>query len=181
MSCQLKALESAEKELSVGERVYRRTRRKMHSLSVRAISFLKRRMKHLFLRKKIDKESQEIKEDTKTIPPLNLKVGEIVRVKSVDEIKKTLDGNNKFQGLEYTLAMDKYCRGTYRVFRKVDRAFDERRWELSRVKNVVLLEGVYCDGDSGIEVDWDGCDRSCFLWWKEAWLERLGDKEKPSE
>ena len=54
------------------------------------------------------------------IPPLNLQPGELVRVKSLAEIRASLDENNKFQGLAYTVAMEKYCGGTYRVFKRVE-------------------------------------------------------------
>lgn len=178
MSCQLKALESAEIQLPRREKAVRWTRRKLLDISNRVNTLLKRIVKFIFLRKRERRKSQKLKGEVIAMPPLNLKVGERVRIKTLEEIKMTLDKNNKFQGLEYTLAMDKYCGGTFKVFKRVERAFDERKWKLAKVKDVVLLEGVFCDGDSGIEVDWDGCDRSCFLWWKEAWLERL-DEESP--
>jgi hypothetical protein len=42
------------------------------------------------------------------------------------------------------------------------------------MKNTVLLDGAICDG-------WGGkCDRSCFFFWREAWLRRVesaGEKE----
>jgi len=109
----------------------------------------------------------------KNIVPLNLKPGEHVRVKTFEDVQKTLDMNGKYQGLAFTPVMKKFCGGSYRVVRRVERAFDERKWKLSRLRNVVILEGVYCDGAGGIQKEWDGCDRMCFIWWKEAWLERV--------
>lgn len=105
--------------------------------------------------------------------PLNLKEGEKVKVKPADEIKKLLDQNNKFQGLAFTPVMWQYCGHTYTVKKRMNRVFDERRWKICKVKNIVLLEGVYCDGNGGLEKEWDGCDRLCFIWWKEGWLERV--------
>jgi hypothetical protein len=32
----------------------------------------------------------------------------------------------------------------------------------------VFLEGVYCDGKRH-----NDCDRSCLLFWREAWLKRV--------
>jgi hypothetical protein len=32
----------------------------------------------------------------------------------------------------------------------------------------VLLDGVMCDG-----TEHGGCDRSCFLFWREEWLKRV--------
>jgi hypothetical protein len=108
-----------------------------------------------------------------TFEPLNLQPGEKVRVKALEEIAKTLDKDNKYQGLSFFAPMEKFCGGTYTVHKRVEKVFNERRWTMSRIKNVVLLEGVFCDGKGGVEKLWDGCDRSCYLWWKEAWLERV--------
>ena len=107
------------------------------------------------------------------IPPLNLKPGERVKVKSYEEIQETLDQNCKYQGLSFTVAQRKYCGRTYTVLKRLEKVFDERRWKLSKIRDTVLLDGVVCDGAGGISREWDGCDRYCLLWWKEAWLERV--------
>lgn len=107
------------------------------------------------------------------IQPLNLKPGDRVRVKSCEEIRKTLDQDGKYQGLSFTVAQKKYCGGTFIVLKRLERVFDERRWKLSRIRETVLLDDAACDGDGGIFREWDGCDRHCLLWWKEAWLERV--------
>jgi hypothetical protein len=99
-----------------------------------------------------------------------------VRVKSFEEIMGTLNDENKFQGLAFTPAtMSKYCGGTYTVLRRVGKIFDEKKWKLSKIMNVIYLDSVYCDGAGGAEKEWDGCDRLCFIMWKEGWLERISD------
>ena len=100
-----------------------------------------------------------------------------MKVRSLEEIQKTLDKGNKCQGLAYTPAMRKYCGGTYYVLKRVEKVFDERNWKLSSIKDVVLLDSVFCDGSGGVGKAWDGCDRTCYLWWKEAWLEKLSKEE----
>ncbi len=173
MLCQLKGIEEALVNFSFFDR-------------------LKRKIIYLlcFIKSKIYKENSTYSQNTNNISsiktpsqncankiiPLNLRAGELVKVKSVEEIKRTLDQNNKYQGLAYTPVMWKFCGGTYTVLKKVELVFDERKWKLSKVKNIVLLDGVFCDGVGGIEKAWDGCDRTCFIWWKEGWLERLQDK-----
>jgi hypothetical protein len=112
-----------------------------------------------------------------TFSPLNLQPGEKVRVKPLEEIKKTLNKDHKCQGLSFFSPMEKFCGGTYFVCKRVEKIFNERKWKMSKIKDVVLLEGVFCDGVGGAEKMWDGCDRSCYLWWKEAWLERVTDNE----
>ncbi len=54
----------------------------------------------------------------------------------------------------------------YRVFKRVESIFLEESKQRRTLKNTVLLEAVYCPGVTF------RCDRSCFLFWKEAWLRR---------
>jgi hypothetical protein len=71
-------------------------------------------------------------------------------------------------------AMDKYCGGTYEVFKRIELFFDERSQRMLKLSNVVILKDVYCDTQLNPDYDWSGCQRMCFLFWKEAWLERVG-------
>jgi len=98
---------------------------------------------------------------------LDLKPGDMVEVKSLPEILKTLDDKGRFHGLVFTPEMRKHCSRQYRVFKRLELMFDEYHKSQRRVKNTVLLEGVVCGG-AGL-----GCDRSCFLYWREAWLRRV--------
>ncbi len=98
---------------------------------------------------------------------LDLKPGEMVEVKSLPEILKTLDDKGKYHGLVFTPEMRQHCAKQYRVFKRLELMFDEYHKSQRRVKNTVLLEGVVCGG-AGL-----GCDRSCFLYWREVWLRRV--------
>jgi hypothetical protein len=105
---------------------------------------------------------------------LGLVPGEVVEIKSTDEIRATLDKHERCDGLAYMPAvMDRFCGGAYPVRRRVDRFFDERRGKLLRLRNVVILEGVYCEPPEDPTIAFAGCHRSCFLFWKEAWLRRI--------
>jgi len=98
----------------------------------------------------------------------------MVRVKPWNKIKETLNEKGQCEGLSYLKpVMDKYCGGVYRVRKRVNLFFDERRWRLSKLQNVVILDGVFCESRPDGGEDWSGCDRTCFLFWKEAWLERV--------
>ncbi len=101
---------------------------------------------------------------------LALRPGECVEVKTVDEIMATLDANRRHKGLLWMTGMNKYCGRRYRVFRRVDKILLETNGELRNMKNTVLLEGVMCDGKA-----FGGCDRSCFHFWREAWLRRCAE------
>ena len=99
---------------------------------------------------------------------LALKPGELVEVKSIDEILDTLDRRRRCEGLLWMSGMRKFCGGRYRVHKRVERIVLETNGELRTMKNTVLLETVMCDGK-----DFGNCDRSCFHFWREAWLRRV--------
>jgi hypothetical protein len=172
MLCQLQCLEGAVIDFTMMERLAVIVKRKAHGRYQRARGLFSSQTECPLEQSRGKKGSGDGVARV-NIPPLNLKEGEMVRVKSFEDIMATLDEENKFQGLAFTpVTMRKYCGGTYRVLKRVEKIFDERKWKLSKIKNVVLLDGVYCDGAGGIQKDWDGCDRLCFIWWKEGWLER---------
>lgn len=98
---------------------------------------------------------------------LNLKPGEWVEVKSESEILATLDEQGTYKGLRWMCNMRKFCGQKYRVFKRLETILIESTGEYRKVKNTVLLEGVICDG-----LEWHGCDRSCFHFWREVWLKR---------
>ncbi|MEM3702965.1 MAG: hypothetical protein QXX79_00880 [Candidatus Bathyarchaeia archaeon] len=105
---------------------------------------------------------------------LNLQPGEWVEVRSVKEIFATLDAQGKLKGLRFTPEMVKFCGKRFRVYKRLEKIILEATGELRRIKTpTVLLEGVFCDGKAH-----GGCDRSCFCFWREAWLKRASP---PSE
>jgi hypothetical protein len=110
------------------------------------------------------------------LPRLGLQAGERVRVKSLDEIKRTLDEYGACARCHFVEAsMAEYCGTTQTVLRRVEHFYDERARRMCTAKNMVALEGVHCRGvpAAGFDEGWRGCDRMCFLFWKEAWLERV--------
>jgi len=105
---------------------------------------------------------------------LGLRPGELVRVKGRDEIKATLDRVGRNRGLVFTPDMVRFCDGTYRVARRVERFVVEWSGEMCRMSNTVALEGATC---SGIAVGC--CGRDCYHLWREAWLERVPSPDAP--
>jgi len=103
---------------------------------------------------------------------LALEPGDLVVVKPVEEILATLDVNRKCKGLLWMTGMSKYCGKQCRVHKRVGRIVLEANGELRSMKNTVLLEGAMCDGTA-----FGGCDRSCFHFWREVWLERVDAEE----
>jgi len=98
---------------------------------------------------------------------LSLQPGEWVEVKSKEEIQQMLDGHGKYRGMEFMPQMKRSCGQRFRVYKRMEALFLEETQQRRRVKNTVLLENSICDG-RGV-----GCDRSCFFFWREAWLKRV--------
>jgi hypothetical protein len=65
--------------------------------------------------------------------------------------------------------MEQYCGTTQRVFRRMERFVDERDLRVKKSRGIVLLEGVMCEGTA----EFGPCDRSCLVFWREEWLEKL--------
>ena len=78
---------------------------------------------------------------------LNLQPGELVRVKSKEEIVKTLDTHNANRGMSFDGEMVRYCGREARVLRRVEQIIDEKSGRMTRFKNpCIVLEDVTCTG-----------------------------------
>ncbi len=104
--------------------------------------------------------------------PLNLQPGELVRVKSHQEILKTLNTGSKNRGLFFDAEMVPFCGGTYRVLKRVNNILDEKTGNMIKMKNAcIILEGVFCQ--SRYSHCRMFCPRSIYSYWREIWLERV--------
>src|SRR5215217_2399205 len=100
---------------------------------------------------------------------LNLRVGELVQVKSAEEILATLDERGELDSLPFMPEMLRFCGKEFRVYRRADKACDTIDWAtLRRMENAVHLGELRCDGSAH-----GGCHAGCLIYWKEAWLERV--------
>jgi len=103
---------------------------------------------------------------------LNLQPGELVRVKSYQEILATVNTENRNRGLGFDAEMVPYCGGTYRVLKRVSRIIDEKTGAMLEMKYpCIILEGVVCE--SRYSACRMLCPRSIYSYWREIWLERL--------
>src|ERR1700730_4911045 len=99
---------------------------------------------------------------------LDLKAGELVEVRTREEILATLDERGRLGNLPLMPEMLEYCGKQFRVHRRTDKICDNiERWSIRRMANTVLLEGVRCNGEGH-----GGCQAGCMIFWKEAWLKR---------
>ena len=65
---------------------------------------------------------------------LNLQPGELVRVKSKEEIVKTLDTHNANRGMSFDGEMVPYCGREARVLRRVEQIIDEKSGRMLHLK-----------------------------------------------
>jgi len=100
---------------------------------------------------------------------LDLKPGELVEVKSKEEIVQTLDAKDRNRGMTFDTEMMRYCGQRARVLRRVERILDEKTGKLLHLKgDCIVLEGVTCTAEYN-----QYCPRSIYPYWREIWLRRV--------
>lgn len=104
---------------------------------------------------------------------LNLQPGEMIQVKNIDEILKTLkEWQNRGLSYDRSGEMLKYCGKKMKVLKRVRKVIDEKTGRLLTLKNEsVILEGAICCGH--YSPDRLLCPRSLYMFWREIWLQRL--------
>ncbi|WP_373498975.1 hypothetical protein [Desulfococcus sp.] len=98
-----------------------------------------------------------------------LESGDIVRVRSKKEIQSTLNRWNQLRGCSFMEEMLPFCGTNQKVFKRVEKFLDERDYLMKKCKGIVILHDVYCSGT----IDFGSCDRTCFFFWREEWLEKI--------
>ncbi|MFO0943146.1 MAG: hypothetical protein U0930_20615 [Pirellulales bacterium] len=104
---------------------------------------------------------------------LNLQAGELVQVKSLQEIKQTLDHRGFNRGLHFAPEMIPYCGKILRVTVRADKMIAEGIGVMRTMKNTVILEGCVCDSATWA---FGACPRQDFIYWREIWLKRVEPK-----
>jgi hypothetical protein len=97
-----------------------------------------------------------------------LRAGDIVEVKSREEILETLDSEGKNRGLVFTAEMLRYCGQRYPVLKRVDKMINEASGRMRALTNTVILDSCTCDGKAH-----GGCQRMCYSCWREIWLRKV--------
>jgi hypothetical protein len=99
----------------------------------------------------------------------DLQPGELVRIKSKEEIMQTLNTDLLNRGLGFDAEMARFCGQTARVLRRVDTIVDEKTGRMLHMKSpCIVLEGVVCEGAFNAS-----CPRAITAYWREIWLERV--------
>jgi hypothetical protein len=100
---------------------------------------------------------------------LNLLAGELVEVRSWDEILATLDDSGRLNAMPFMPEMLQYCGKQFRVYKVAHKTCDNiQPWNMRTVRDAVHLTGVRCDGQAHAS-----CDAGCLIFWNEAWLKRV--------
>lgn len=99
-----------------------------------------------------------------------LRPGDYVEVRSPAEILPTLDGEGAIEHVPFMPEMLESCGRRFRVARRVvttccgggglPRSF--------KTDDVVTLDSLRCSGAAH-----DGCQKSCMIFWREAWLRKV--------
>jgi hypothetical protein len=111
---------------------------------------------------------------------LGLQPGELVRIKSFDEIRQTLNTSNRNRGLYFDAEEVPYCGKTYRVLRQVDKIINDKTGQMQEMKTpCVILDSVVCQ--SRYSECRLFCPRSIYAYWREIWLERAGPNPSDSQ
>jgi hypothetical protein len=143
-------------------------RRSLNVRQIRAIKTKTSRFIDWFL--KFTKMGRKSTTSEVSMGTSNIQAGDLVRVRSKEEIQATLNPWGILKGCMFMPnEMSPYCGTTQRVFKRLERFVDERDYHVKKSQGIVLLEGLYCQGTS----DYGRCDRSCFYFWREEWLERI--------
>ena len=94
-----------------------------------------------------------------------LRVGDWVEIQNKEEILRTLDADGQLDGMPFMPEMFAFCGKRFQVYKRAhktcDTVFPVRG---RRVSGAVHLD-TRCDGSAH-----GGCQASCLLFWKEAWL-----------
>jgi hypothetical protein len=99
--------------------------------------------------------------------PRRPQLGDLVEVKSAEEILASLDADGSIGGLPFMPEMLRFAGQRFRVSNRAELACDTiRTWSKTRrVRDAVHLDDLRCDGSFH-----GGCQAGCRLYWKESWL-----------
>lgn len=164
-----------ERGLSAGLRIRRALKRRLGVRLQKSVRRVQGRILDFFERFQGEKKAAEHAPDTG--PSQRLEAGDLVRVRSLEEIQSTLDRWGKLKGCGFIHEMAAYCGTTQRVLKRVERFLDEKDYRLKKASGIVLLEGAICSGTGAT----GRCDRACFFFWREEWLQKLGGLTGPKD
>lgn len=101
------------------------------------------------------------------------KAGDVVEVRSREEILATLDAAGCLERMPFMPEMLRYCGKQFRVSAVAHKTCDTAYKTWGRSLNAAVhLEELRCDGSSH-----GGCQATCLLFWKTAWVKPVGARD----
>jgi hypothetical protein len=101
---------------------------------------------------------------------LGLQPGDMVRIRSKEEVAATLNADLLNRGMGFDAEMARFCGRTAKVARRVDQIINEHTGQMIKMKNpCIVLENVVCEGVFNLS-----CPRAITPYWREVWLEKIG-------
>jgi len=101
---------------------------------------------------------------------MKARTGDWVEVLGKDEILRTLDKEGRLEGLPFMPQMFRYCGQRFRIYKSAYKTCDTVSGSYSGRH---LPDGYHlnlrCDGRAH-----GGCQAGCLIFWKAAWLKRVG-------
>lgn len=102
--------------------------------------------------------------------PLGLRPGDLVEVRSKDEIVATLTPDLKNRGLVFDVEMLPYCGRRARVIKKVEKIIEEHSGRMLHLRDCYILDQFTCVGRYHTF-----CPRAIHIYWREAWLRKVDE------
>jgi hypothetical protein len=161
--CQLQCLNETSKLLGFFEVLWQ-SHRRLHRILKRRVHYLKN------LAAQLNKSCTSAEHAAKPVQGIRLQAGDRVRIKSKEEIQATLNHWNQLKGCSFMDEMWPYCGTEQRILKRVEKFLDERDYLIKKCCGIVILDGVFCEGTR----DFGSCDRTCFFFWREEWVEKIG-------
>ena len=102
----------------------------------------------------------------RTVVALGARLGH-AEVRSMAEIRTTLDARGRHQGVLFMPEMAQHSGGRFAIAERLAQVYELDRWVSPRCP-IYLLDGLHCQGT--IYGERGPCDRACALLWHPAWL-----------
>jgi hypothetical protein len=100
-----------------------------------------------------------------------LRPGDLVEVRSPEEILQTLDADGAVDHLPFMPEMIAFCGKKFRVAKRVVKTCFSGSISTMLAfgtDDVVTLDGLRCSGAAH-----DGCQKACMIFWRESWLRKV--------
>jgi hypothetical protein len=163
--CQIENISRLSKHLSIFDKIVQSR--------YRMVRILRRRFRYArnLIRERLSHSNNSVN-PVVAGPATSFRPGDMVRVKSRSAIQATLDRWNHLGGCGFMEEMWIYCDTIQKVYKNVNQFLDERDYHIKHCKKIILLDDVQCQGTK----DFGPCDRSCYFFWREEWLEKVDDE-----